>query len=708
MTSDHSLKSYRVWAAGLFLIIAINGFVLKRWAQKDTCPLAWDESVHTHAALDYRDRIKSGDLLSLFEPTSFHYPPLYGISLALVLGNSKDLKGAIVLVNFIYLSLLIIVVFLLADHLMGPLPALTAAFLVSSYPLIAGEVPFPKLDLPLTFWVTTSIYCLLRSDHFKNGLWSGLFGISVGLGALTKWPAPLYVFGPFCWAVFNAFKNRTFKGLALSLGLGALVLLPWFAINFITTLTSALRYSGLPPAGGVVFQGWLNWFWYPLTLSDALDIFFLIVFLPGLLVVFGRPHLWPIFLWLVVSVFFFTLIRNHNVRYLMPVLPALAILSVAWLPPSRRAPFFLMIIGTGVYFWFYYFSPQNYRGTSIKGVPLTLFHNSPPVAEDWKHKEIIQKISELKTKKDYSKVIVISNTAYLHSNTLNLSLRNGGLHDFSFHSPAKERWLEFAEFVLLKTGSLGPAFTTAVAQQCADFILNSPPSWFKDVYAEVGRWPLPDKSEAILFQVKPKGVKRLDVGLFNLTLDHLKLPNILAEHVKVKVVPAIPAEAALGHFKEMLIQAEKVTYMNITLEGVSIKFVNPQVNIPRFLKTGEIHILSLERLQPKATISSQTLIDYTLRHAPWLKNQKIVFDGPQVMVSGEVGKIPLEGKVSLKLERNFLKITLNTIKMAHVPIPRVLFRVLTDRVVPLTPHPEMPFYLDLQSIIGDKNSLSFS
>ncbi len=255
-----------------------------------------------------------------------------------------------------------------------------------------------------------------------------------------------------------------------------------------------------------------------------------------------------------------------------------------------------MIVGATAYIGSFQFLRNSYKAFNWNGRDILLFQNQQPSVQDWKHKEVIQKICELKKREPYSRVVIVSNAPHFHSTSLNLTLKYMGIHDFSFNSTSKQRWFEFAEFILVKTGQLGPPESITDIEPVADFILKSPPSWFQNVYQEVGRWPLPDGTEAVLFHVNPKPKKGVAVGSFNIGLDELKLPNILIHKVQVQVDPGSPKDFAVGKIKEMSIACEKVTYKFVTLQDVKIRFVHPHINVPRFVETNEIHLLNLDRL----------------------------------------------------------------------------------------------------------------
>jgi len=55
--------------------------------------------------------------------------------------------------------------------------------------------------------VALSVYLLIRTDYFGNKKYSALFGLSVGLGMLTKWTYFIFLGGLFLFYFLNSFGN---------------------------------------------------------------------------------------------------------------------------------------------------------------------------------------------------------------------------------------------------------------------------------------------------------------------------------------------------------------------------------------------------------------------------------------------------------------------------------------------------------------------
>jgi hypothetical protein len=318
--------------------------------------------------------------------------------------------------------------------------------------------------------------------------------------------------------------------------------------------------------------------------------------------------------------------------------------------------------------------------------------------------EIIARVRELRTDKKFARIVTVMNAPYLFSRTLNVDLERARIKDIDFRTPSKRRPFEFAEFILGKTGDLGPGFTMGNVVPAAA-ILTEKPEWFTKTYVERGRWPLPDGSEAFLYHREPQPIRTLDVGLFNMELTELTLPNIRATNVKLRAVPGTPADTSLGKLKQLDISCGEVLYKDIVFKNVAITLVHPQINLPLFLETQEIQLLSLERMKPRAELNTDAILELAAKKAKWLKDPSLSFDGSVMTVSGRAKGIPLRIRADLKVEGSWLISRLVDVRVAGIPLPKIFFRALTDRNTPLTPNDEMLYYLDISGIEGEGHTL---
>jgi len=690
--------------AALAALIVLNAFAVFRWTRADTRPLAWDEAIHTQNTLTYQDRLSRESLSELMKPVYFDYPPLYNLTMIPFLTLASDIADAGAYVNVFYLAALVIAVFLIGRSLMDEWSGLAAAMLVGFYPLVVMMARLTMIDLALTTWVAWGFYALIRSENFHRRGWSAAFGVLVGLGMLTKWTAFLYLAGPAAVALVAGFRERNFRGILWAAATAAIVMAPWYLTNVVPAVARVSNTKNNPPAGGVILQGFWSLFWYPLGLFESLNAVFLFLFVAGLALSFDQPRLRPVLLWFFVSIALFTLIHNKNTRYALPALPAVALLSASWVR-GRRGRFGVIASLAMFFFVMFNFLVPGSVVASVFGARLTYFESQPPMAQDWKHREIIETVTRTRDRQaPFSIVTVVSNAPYFHSTTMNVSARTMGTEPFSFRGVSRNRWLDFSEFVLLKTGDIGPEFTTKTVRDCVAW-LASPPEWFAKVYRETGRWPLPDGSEAVLYHAEPEPQSVSENEFFSVQLGEVSLPRITATGVDVQAVPIDAAETAIGRLASVSIRCSSVSYQGIEVSGVELTLDTPQINLPRYRADNDVQLLSLRRLSIRGTIRAETVHEYARNKLKWLKDPRVTFNGDLIEVSGQAGSVSVTIAARLTLEPDWLKPRLIRLVVAGVPLPPFLFRALTDKPLPLAPNREWPFRLDLGKIEGQADVL---
>lgn len=670
--------------AAVTAVIAFHVFLLVKWMKVDINPPAWDQSIHVKNGFEFRDRFATGDWHEVIKPIFFDYPPLYHMSLAPFVNKVRPISHVGTVVNIFYIVLLGLSVYLIGSVLMGPWEGVVAAALTLTYPIMATMARETMIDVALTAWVAAGFYCLIKTENFENGFWSLLFGAVVGLGTLTKWTAFAYLLGPFLVAAYFSLRRGAYAWMIVSMMVSACFILPWYVPNLVPIASRIGHLANLPPASGVVMKGWKVLIWYPLGLRDQLNIPFIVLFIPGLVAGILRPKIRPALAWLVMSFVLFTLINNKNIRYTMPALPALALLSVAWVPARFR---FLLVIPLAM--TIYFARPLMAR---------------PPV-EEWHHDEIIETVMKLRDKdKPFTRVLTIPNVAYLHSTSLNISLKADRVQGIDFFGVPKRRPFELADFILLKTGDLGPGLTGSHVYDCAKEA-SAKTGWFPKVFKEAARWPLPDGSEAILLQCRPDPVRVGDVGIFNLSLEEMVLPNVLATGVDVRAVPTDAAATAVGRLKELNVRAKSIEYKNLRFENVRVRLVKPQVNVPLFMETQEIQLLSLGNLEPHAVVAIPQLLDYAAKKAKWLKDPEVNFNGSEIELAGTAKGIPIEVAAELSIKDNAFKSKLLRARIGGVPIPLILLQGLTDKTFPLNANEKLAYNLSIAEIAGDGSTI---
>ncbi len=178
--------------AALILFHILNNWI---WLSTNVVILGWDRPRHLIESLRYNDILRTLNLDSLFQAftLSGYYPPLFHLLIVAfykLFGLSADVAA---MVNSLYLAILLPSTYLIGRKIWGWKEGLLSAFLVSTFPMIYAMSRYTYIEFTLTSMVTLSIWLLLMSEGFTHRGYSLLFGLSLGLGMLTKWTYLLFV-----------------------------------------------------------------------------------------------------------------------------------------------------------------------------------------------------------------------------------------------------------------------------------------------------------------------------------------------------------------------------------------------------------------------------------------------------------------------------------------------------------------------------------
>jgi 4-amino-4-deoxy-L-arabinose transferase-like glycosyltransferase len=217
--------------------------------------------------------------------------------------------------------------------------AMAAPWLLVGTLLWSTWAPLTMFDMPLALWVISAIWGLALTGHGNRFCGWGLLAVSSGLGILTKGPVVLlFLSGPIVlapwWSVdARAQPRRWYGSLLLALTFGVGLALAW----------------ALPAArgGGLAYQHALLWGQTADRLvhsfAHARPWWWYLQWLPVLLAPWILwPPLWRAVAcafrelddglklcisWILPSVILLSLISGKQVHYLVPMLPAIALLA---------------------------------------------------------------------------------------------------------------------------------------------------------------------------------------------------------------------------------------------------------------------------------------------------------------------------------------------------------------------------------------------
>lgn len=266
----------------------------------------------------------------------------------LIFGAEQD--TGVMVNSTIFFTILIFSVYGVGKTIFNKKTGLLSAFIVSMYPIIFNQLRIYMLDLPLAAMVSLSIFLLIKTKYFSNKNYSILFAIFFGFGMLTKFNFVGFIIGPLFFILFKAFtkyqghRKIIFYNICVALCINIILLFSFIKLKFWEIVSRFYGCSWLNPiflsghksSSSLIFNWLLTGFEYIVwslkeMMSNILSFFFFVVFFVSLISFFRKKVEYKniLFLWILLPLIFLSLLFHYPNfdRYLMPVLPAIAIIS---------------------------------------------------------------------------------------------------------------------------------------------------------------------------------------------------------------------------------------------------------------------------------------------------------------------------------------------------------------------------------------------
>jgi 4-amino-4-deoxy-L-arabinose transferase-like glycosyltransferase len=202
------------WLAlgALLLFHAANNWI---WLVENVTSTGWDKPRHLARSLNYTQMLSPPTIHSLFglmisDPVR---PPLFPASAAIMYKLFGYTADVATMVNVIYLAIALAATYGIGylwgrrargDRGAGVRLGLASAVLVAFLPMFYSMSRYFYLEFALTAMVTLTVYLLLAGDGFRRRPASLLFGLSLGLGLLTKRTFAIFAVGPVLAVVLTS------------------------------------------------------------------------------------------------------------------------------------------------------------------------------------------------------------------------------------------------------------------------------------------------------------------------------------------------------------------------------------------------------------------------------------------------------------------------------------------------------------------------
>ncbi|MDD5021491.1 MAG: glycosyltransferase family 39 protein [Endomicrobiaceae bacterium] len=196
------------------IIYAVGNFI---WWQINTPVIPmWISAVH------FLDIFREGNL--------FYNAPLltYIMRFMFFIFGKEYYDLIIIFVNYIFFLVPLYFIYKIGVELKDKETGNIAMILFALVPAVYGmSRQYGHQDYHIIAGITFNIYCLIKTDYFKNRKWAIWYGISVGLGLMIKDAFVAYFLVPFMYIVTAGLKEKTDKtkiiNILTAIGMGSLI-----------------------------------------------------------------------------------------------------------------------------------------------------------------------------------------------------------------------------------------------------------------------------------------------------------------------------------------------------------------------------------------------------------------------------------------------------------------------------------------------------
>ena len=347
----HFFKKYWLLLAVILFQVICNMV----WLVIDKTPPAWDQASHIGNAIKWNYFLEGKSNLNFIQiiRESWGYPPLLfflGGVWAAIAGVGID---QISFLNTLVLVLALVGVYKLALELVKDKRVADLAVIIFSLlPVISDISRNFLLDLLLVAGVTWGIWAFVKSNYFLKFRYALLFALILVLASLTKLNGFIYfvpLIGVVIWQIIKQ-KNKDILINTLIVGCLFVIGVSWWWIldaQNIGQYLTGLAGQGEPLTDPMNLLSWMTWIHYVklFVLNQAsliVTVGLAIILLTGKSEIKKKEKI-ILGIFLVVNYVIFTVIKNKDFRFTMPLLPVVVIwVTSCWKEKNNKI--FLILV----------------------------------------------------------------------------------------------------------------------------------------------------------------------------------------------------------------------------------------------------------------------------------------------------------------------------------------------------------------------------
>ena len=713
------------YAPLLALLILIEIVRIFWYLKTETLFPSWDEGRMMTISYKYLQIIggDNGHKLRRLLNLEAYYPPLYHLLLVpfhAVLGFCEDNHA---LINSGFLSLLGFSVYKIGLLLYRDQSraALAGALAVGSAYMLDRMV-LPLLDLPQSALVSFSVYLILHSEYFFRRKRTLFFGAVAGLAMLVKWTYFIYIVPLIMIGVVYRLNDRKKTGAwpggkynVIHAFLICLFLaLPWYLAALPRLWGKVVQYGfkqgtleGDPTGFSI---GAL--LYYPQALISQITLPFFLLFLLGawVLVKQGLKREFTLLgAWFIIPFISFTLLNNKDTRYIISLLPAVALISVAALDLikpglQKRAT---VVICAALLFPFQLPIVPN---ISLGGLPIWQ-KAVPPRVENWPIAEISEKVL---SEKIYPNPVlrVVPNMAELQASSFKFYARKHS-RKLLVRDISSRPW-EFSSYILLKNKNdyMGSEWTLGKAREFLAAIKENQEEFDRN-YELIEKVRTPDGDDVLLYRYTAPEYPGLEKEGLKKQIEKVMTPrlNLPGYRPEIKIEEISPTETARGHLGALHLRVVPEKEGDDSAPLLHLIARNIWLN-PSRLAQGEFTPVALESLSPDIDLPfsrlSALIYDRAkkkLKAPPEIEGDRDTLKINAALKRSSSAFLEIELAARIELEEKALFAAVPRIKAGYIVIPHFLYAGLTDNLHQLSPTHGSPFHYKISQVSFDSSRI---
>jgi 4-amino-4-deoxy-L-arabinose transferase-like glycosyltransferase len=536
------------WGRDLVLVTAIwTAFAVLdlAWVALDAQPAGCDQAGHLMRSLSFSEALVEASPSAIArewravigDVGQYTYPPLFHLAVAALLTAGIAPAVATVLANLAFLWILLWSVLQIGTEAFGRHAGIVAAILVAALPQMAQFRHEAFLDFALASTVSWSLWMLLGTRGPRRPSRFILAGLATGAALLVKPVAVVFLAAPAVFLLWPRGSRRPWKAVAsacLWIGSAALIAWPWYGVHLREVLgTGAFNQHIAAVEGDPMPWTVRGALFYPHAMA-SLQLGFPIFVLSLLAVAGWMLHRWYrgaaapgsaraqglVLSWLAGGLVLLTfVILNKDVRYSIPLLPAVSLLICAPASFLRRPRLRLSYLAVVLALALPYYTHMMWNVPALHhqvefrtgGLTWTVwnrsyYYGSAPRREGWGISALLDQLARENPEAALEEPIQVALVPFLlrlNPNSIGLEarLRRIPVQLTPVGSQAREATLEemlVFDYLLDKTGDLGLPFETGRAGSIRVLVEAHP-----DTFEPVASFSLPGPSTGRLYRIRP-------------------------------------------------------------------------------------------------------------------------------------------------------------------------------------------------------------